>query len=162
MSDATSLNAAIDCCNYLLCDLGVVMWSNRQAVNFIKANILLTLLSYFFFCTFPLGSLENPKMQNLEPFLSDQLFKTENRDFQVLYWKETNSLGNCSVLYGKLHTFPPSLLAPHIFLCFLFSKSPRSWLFLQARDQISHLQKRGEIVVLRMIILIFLDSELED
>jgi hypothetical protein len=39
----------------------------------------------FFFCTLPLGSVENPKMQILELFLSDQLFKAENRDFQILY-----------------------------------------------------------------------------
>jgi len=39
----------------------------------------------FFFCTFPLGSVENPKMQILEPFLSDQLFKAENRGFRILY-----------------------------------------------------------------------------
>lgn len=39
----------------------------------------------FFFCILSLGSVENPKMQILEPFLSDQLFKTENRDFQILY-----------------------------------------------------------------------------
>jgi hypothetical protein len=52
-----------------------------------------------------------------------------------------------------------SLLAPHMFLRFLFSKSPRSWLLLQMRDQISHLQKRGKFVVLHII---FLDSELED
>jgi hypothetical protein len=65
-----------------------------------------------------------------------------------------------------MQPFPSSVtaspLAPYIFLCFLFSKSPRSWLFLQTRDQISHLQKRGKIVVLPMIIFIFLDSELED
>jgi hypothetical protein len=55
------------------------------------------------------------------------------------------------------------LLDPHIFLSFLFSKSRRSpWLFLQARDQISRLQKRGNFVVLHMIIFIILDSELED
>ena len=38
-------------------------------------------------------------MQFLVSFLSDQLFKAENRDFQILYWKEANSLGNSSVVY---------------------------------------------------------------
>jgi hypothetical protein len=39
----------------------------------------------FFLCALPLGSVENPKMQILDPFLSDQLFKAENRDFKILY-----------------------------------------------------------------------------
>jgi hypothetical protein len=41
--------------------------------------------TFFFFCTLPLGSVQNPKVQILVPFLSDQLFKAENRDFQIFY-----------------------------------------------------------------------------
>lgn len=62
----------------------------------------------FFFCTLPLGSVENPKKQILKPFLSEQLFKAENHHCQILYRKETNSFGNCSVFYGKLNTFVES------------------------------------------------------
>jgi len=53
----------------------------QAGCTFYKSEHSPALLSFFFFFgALPLGSVENPKMQILEPFLLDQLFKAENHD----------------------------------------------------------------------------------
>jgi hypothetical protein len=66
----------------------------------------------------------------------------------------------CSFLHSPVTS---SLLDPNIFLITLFSDTLSLPSFLDVNDQVSHPYKtKGKIIVLWVLIVVFLDSELED
>jgi hypothetical protein len=74
ISHAPLLNAAIHFCNYSLCDRGVVMWQEKDAVSFMTPNNRL-LFDVFSAVSWILYRILN---YVAIPLSSDQLFKTWN------------------------------------------------------------------------------------